>query len=175
MRRIALAATVLGVLSPGCATVAPISLTAPGQAGESLSYAAGRATREFGFPASTLVPALVAALDDLRIGSVRKGLDGGVVRIDAATVDRRTVTVLIRPHQAFSRVVVQIGWFGDEPLSRALMDRIGVRLGTLPPAAIPADPPSTPGENPYFSRRTTVPVEILARDREPGYNDSPVH
>jgi hypothetical protein len=34
--------------------------------------------------------------------------------------------------------------FGDEPLSRALLERAAIRLGMLPPAAIPENPPSAP-------------------------------
>ncbi|HMB06138.1 MAG TPA: DUF3568 family protein [Isosphaeraceae bacterium] len=173
MRRIALAAAVLGMATPGCRTVAPIAGTMLGGGRSGYSYRAGRATQVFSYPPSTLEPAVVAAMDDLRIGSVRKGLDGGVLRIEGTTPDRRTATVLIRPQQGASRVIVQVGWFGDEPLARALMDRLGVRLGTLPPSAIPAEPPSAPASNPYFSR-DAVPDEIMLRDQEAGYRDSPV-
>jgi hypothetical protein len=173
MRRIALAAAVLVLVSPGCMMVAPIAGTVLGSGSSSYSYRAGRATQVFSYPPSTLESAIVAAMDDLRIGSVRKSLDGGVLRIEGTTPDRRTATVLVRPQQRASRVIVQIGWFGDEPLSRALMDRLGIRLGTLPPSAIPVEPPSAPASNPYFSR-DAVPDEIMLRDHEAGYRDSPV-
>jgi hypothetical protein len=173
MRRIALSAAMLLSVSPGCMTVAPIAGTVLGDGGSGYSYAAGRATQVFVYPLSTLETTVVAAMDDLRIGSIRKSLDGGVLRIDGTTPDRRTATVLVRPQQGASRVIVHIGWFGDEPLSKALMDRLGIRLGTLPPSAIPVEPPSVPGANPYFSREA-VPDEIMLRDREAGYRDSPV-
>jgi hypothetical protein len=59
------------------------------------------------------------------------------------------------------RVSCRIGWFGDEPLSRTLLDRVGVRLGLLPPAAIPDQPPSAPAANPLFSRAAVPDSEIL--------------
>jgi hypothetical protein len=173
MRRIAHSAAVLLLASPGCMTVAPIAGTVLGQGGSGYSYAAGRASQVFVYPQPTLEMAVLAAMEDLRIASVRKSLDGSVLRIDGLTPDRRTAAVLVRPQQGASRVIVRIGWFGDEPLSKALMDRIGIRLGTLPPAAIPAEPPSAPASNPYFSR-DAVPDEVMVRDREAGYNDSPV-
>jgi hypothetical protein len=154
-------------------TVPPIAGTVLGEGGSGYSYSAGRATQVFAYPQSTLETTVAAAMDDLRIAPLRKSFDGGVLRIDGTTPDQRTATVLIRPHQGASRVVVHIGWFGDEPLSKALMDRIGIRLGTLPPAAIPEEPPSAPASNPYFSREA-VPDEVMIRDREAGYHDSPV-
>ena len=71
----------------------------------------------------------------------------------------------------FLRVSCRIGWFGDEPLSRTLLERIGVRLGTLPPAAIPDRPPSAPASNPIFSR-DAVPDSVIFRDfAEAPYRD----
>jgi hypothetical protein len=173
MRRIAHSAAVLLLAAPGCMTVEPIAGTVLGEGGSGYSYAAGRASQVFVYPQATLETAVVAAMDDLRIASVRKSLDGSVLRIDGLTPDRRTATVLVRPKQGASRVIVHIGWFGDEPLSKAVMDRIGIRLGTLPPSAIPAEPPSAPASNPYFSR-DAVPDEVMVRDREAGYHDSPI-
>ena len=61
--------------------------------------------------------------------------------------------VTLRPHQTQTRVSCRIGLFGDEPLSKALLERTGVRLGTLPPAAIPDNPRARPASNPFFSDR----------------------
>jgi hypothetical protein len=56
-----------------------------------------------------------------------------------------------------------VGWFGDEPLSRALLERAGVRLGSRDPEAIPAAAPSAPSHNPFFSR-SAVPDAVMLRD-----------
>jgi hypothetical protein len=71
-------------------------------------------------------------------------------------------------------VTIRIGWFGDEPLSRALMDRIGIRLGTLPPAAIPVEPPSSPAGNPFFSKNAVSDAEMLKDQADAPYSDKTV-
>ena len=79
--------------------------------------------------------------------------------------------VTLRPQQGKTRISCRIGWFGDEALSKALLERTGIRLGTLPPAAVPENPPSTPGANPFFSR-DAVPDEEMLRDvAEAPYRD----
>ena len=64
----------------------------------------------------------------------------------------------------------RIGWFGDEALSQALLERVGVRAGTRAPEAIPDEPPSTPSGNPYFSR-SAISDEVMLRDLA----DAPYH
>ena len=49
-----------------------------------------------------------------------------------------------------------------QAMAKAVLDRVGVRLGTLPPEAIPTDVPSDPSTNPYFSREA-VPDSVMLR------------
>ena len=143
MRRMALAAAVLsGLLPAGCSTIEPVANLAPGRS--SCSYTAGRATQSFAYPPAAMQSGVVAAMDDLRIHSIRQTQDNGSFLFDGTTADGRGVTIAVRPHQGAARVSIRVGWFGDEPLSKALLDRIGIRLGTLPPSAIPVEPPSAP-------------------------------
>jgi hypothetical protein len=173
MRRIALAAAVLaGSSSTGCMTVSP--LAGPALSTTSFAYTAGRATQEFTYPLPPLQTAITGAMEDLRVHSVRMTHEGGGVLYQGSTADNRRVAVAVRPNGGVARVSVRIGWFGDEPLSRALMDRIGIRLGTLPPEAIPADPPSSPGANPFFSRDAIPDSEMLRDQADAIYRDSPV-
>ena len=106
--------------------------------------------------------------------------DGRVVRLReiACTTrgtlgDGRAVTVVARRQgRAATAVAVRVGRFGDSPLSSALLERLGVRLGTLPPAPVPAGPPpSSPNSNPYFSRGGPMPAEILRERADAGYRD----
>ena len=90
--------------------------------------------------------------------------EGGAIVFQGTTADNRNASVTLRPHPVGSRLSARIGLFGDEPLSRALMDRVGVRLGERAPAAVPADIPSEPAGNPYFSR-TAVPDAVLLKDQ----------
>jgi len=115
--------------------------------------------------------AVVEAMDDLKMTSVKRGRDGAVYKIDAKSADSRPVTVTVRPHQNTARVCCRVGWFGDEPLSRAVLERVGVRLGTLPPAPIPENPPSAPAANPLFSRSGPPDLEFLRDLSEAPYHD----
>ncbi len=183
-------------LGPGCQTVAPLSaptLAAAGMgshAGSSSStgtgtgssnstgtrshYGGGRATQEFAFPSPVVQEALIAALTDLKVSAVRQHHDGPARIVEGTTADGRKVNVTLRPGVGAARVSVRIGWFGDEPYAKAILERVGIRLGTLPPAAIPEEPPSAPSPNPFFSR-SAIPDAIMFRDQaEAPYHDSPI-
>jgi hypothetical protein len=167
MRRIALtltAALLAAFTGAGCSTMGPAALSALGGDGSGFSYSAGRAVQHFAFAPTAVQPAVLAAMDDLRIHTVRQTNDGSAVVFEGTTADNRTASVTLRPQSGGSRLSARIGVFGDQPLSRALMDRVGIRLGTLPPAAIPDKPPSAPASNPYFSR-SAVPDSIMLKDQ----------
>jgi hypothetical protein len=106
------------------------------------TFSTGRAVQEFPVFPGAAANAVVEAMDDLQMTAVNRDRDGAVYRIDAKSADNRSVTVTVRPHQNTSRVCCRVGWLGDEPLSRAILERVGVRLGTLPPAPIPEKPPA---------------------------------
>ena len=110
-------------------------------------------------------------MDDLKMTSIKRGRDGAVYKIDAKTADNRPVLITVRPHQGQTRVSCRIGWFGDEPLSKAILERTGIRLGTLPPAAIPENPPSAPAANPFFSRLAPPDEDTLRNIAEAPYRD----
>lgn len=145
MRRIALlaAACSAGVALSGCSTVAPVA--APAMAATGFSYSVGRSTQDFAVAPDKLQPAVVGAMDDLRIHSVHQSAEPGALYFQGTTADDRRAIVTLRPYAGGTRVTSRIGLMGDEPLSRALMDRTGIRLGTLPPAPIPEKVPSKPG------------------------------
>ncbi|MFO0952431.1 MAG: DUF3568 family protein [Isosphaeraceae bacterium] len=163
MRRIALTAAACCWLTlPGCASVRPLPLIGMDSTPTDFSFSAGRASQTFKGTPTSVQPAVVAALDDLRISAVHQRLDGGAIMYEATTADNRGANVALRPQPSgTTRVTARIGVFGDEALSRALMDRIAIRLGALPPDAVPVDPPSTPGGNPYFSRDAVSDEEML--------------
>ena len=173
MRRIAFAAAAYaGLNCTGCMTVGPV--VAPAVSSTTFSYPAGRATQDFAYPIAAVQSAVAGALDDLRIHSVRSSSEGITLIYHGTTADNRRAAVSLWPNQGMTRVAIRLGWFGDEPLSKALMDRVAIRLGALPPAAIPEDPPSAPESNPYFSR-DAIPDEVMLRDQADAmYRDSPI-
>lgn len=166
------AAMIAGTMLPGCRTVAPIA--GPTLAAAGFAYGAGKATQEFAYPTAAVQAAIAAALDDVRIEGVRQKHDGPARIFEGTTGDGRSATVTLRPGQGAARVTARIGWFGDEPLSLALMERVAVRLGSLPPTAIPVEPPSSPGTNPFFSRQAIPDSSMLRDHAEAPFRDSPI-
>jgi hypothetical protein len=172
MQQIALVFAVVGTVSQsGCATVAPSARSEDSLPATTYSYSAGRGVQDFKAPPGSVKTAVFEAMDDLKMTVVHRGRDGAVSQVDGRTSDNQTVTVTIRPQQTNMRVSCRIGWFGDQPLSRSLLERVGIRLGTLPPAAIPDQPPSAPASNPIFSRDAVPDSQILRDFAEAPYRD----
>jgi hypothetical protein len=174
-----LVTTVAGLLclisgSPGCSTVQTMSQVDGGQtrrSGDSDERASSpRGTVEFRASASDLERAIPEAMADLQMTYIGTRRDGAVYQIDGKTLDRRTVSVTIRPGVGTARVSSRIGWFGDTLLSKALAERLGIRAGLLPPKPIPDQPPSSPDPNPIFSR-SAVSDEEMYRDFADPYRD----
>lgn len=182
MRRIALSATALLAVAAGsgCQTTGPAALMAlgrsesPSPGGSDYRYAGGWADQTFGQGAAAVQPAVLGALDDLRVHSVRQISDGGSIVFEARTADNRRATVTLIPQARGTRLSARVGLFGDQALSRALMDRVGIRLGNLPPAPVPDAPPSQPASNPYFSRTAISDAEMLKDQAEAPYRSTAV-
>lgn len=137
------AALFAGPAFSGCSTVTP--LAAPAMAVTSFSYSVGKASQDFVLPPDKVQAAVLGAMEDLRIHSVHQSTEPGAVFYEGTTADDRRAIVTVRPYAGGTRLTSRIGLLGDEPLSRALMDRTGIRLGTMPPAPIPDKVPSKPG------------------------------
>src|SRR4051812_47558822 len=79
----------------GCRSVAPVA--GPALAAAGFSYGAGKATQEFAFPAAVLQPAILAAMEDLRVEGVRERHDGPARIFEGTTSDGRPITLTLRP------------------------------------------------------------------------------
>jgi hypothetical protein len=153
----------------GCATVPATAELEAADAG--FAFSSGRGIQSFPFPPSQVVAALSEAMGDLELKPAQLKRDGTVTRFETRTQDDRAVAVTLRSHRASTYATVRVGWFGDEPLSRALFQRTAIRLGSQPPEAIPASTPSTPSRNPFFSR-DAISNEVMLRDfAEAPYRD----
>ncbi|HEX8202574.1 MAG TPA: DUF3568 domain-containing protein [Isosphaeraceae bacterium] len=179
MRRIVLGAAAIAVGAVGgCST------TSPARSAAGLVARDGPATQTFPRPVEPVVAAAREALADLGVRDVGPGPDPdpegrrrpGAPRsasLAGRGADGRAVVIAIRSRGDACVASVRVGRYGDEALSRALLDRVGVRLGTLPPAPVPAEVPSTPSSQPFFSR-AAVPDAVMLRDQaEAGYHDTP--
>ena len=118
----------------------------------------------------------VEALGDLRIASIRETIEPDTSLIlDGTTGDGRSARLTIRPLGAFTVTTARVGLLGDEALSKAIMDRIGIRLGTMPPAAIPAEVP-TSSQSPLQTLSNKKPLtdtSIIRNQFPTNYHDSP--
>jgi Protein of unknown function (DUF3568) len=170
-RQLLFAAGLAGLLSSGgCATIAPGVEHTNAPAG---GYSGGRTVQDFPRDPQTVSAAIAQSLDDLKMVDVKRQRDGTVYKIVAKTEDNRPVLVTARPHQDQTRVGCRIGWFGDEPLSKAVMERTGIRLELLPPAPIADKPPSSPEPNPFLLRDTNLQNGMIRDMLEAPYRDRP--
>jgi Protein of unknown function (DUF3568) len=171
---------VVSGLSTGCQTMSEWTHPAPIAAGATTgsigySYRGGLATQTFPQAEPQVVEATKSAMYDLAVLDVRATDRGGKGTIlDGRAPDGRRIRLMLLPKEGQTAASVQVGLFGDEPLSRALLDRIGIRLGNSPPEPIPAEVPSEPESNPFVSREG-VPDSVMYRGMsDAGYRDTPV-
>ena len=152
IRFLASAAALGTVISvSGCATVPRVLGAAAAE--PEFSYGLGRGTQSFGAPLSAVIVAVNEAMGDLNITSIVPTREGPVARVEGTTEDRRRVVVMLHTNQGFTQVAVRAGWFGDEPLSQALLERVGIRLGTRSPESIPAKAAQLAVSEPFLLTR----------------------
>jgi hypothetical protein len=165
-----LAAAVVAGLA-GCQTVGPASV--PLLASGGLVYEGGTATQAFAYNQTQVQNALIEAMADLGIHQVRQTNTPGHLNFEGKTVDGRRSSVNLDSRITPPVVTARFGWLGDEALSRAFMDRVGIRLGSLPPSALPAEPPTSPARPLIMmGPERTAPGQRPLSDA--GYHDSPV-
>ena len=152
----------------GCATTRPA--VEAGASPSSISYSGARGWESFAAPRAAVVVALNDAMNDLSLGNIRGAGEGTVSRLEATTRDRERVVATIRSRRDITQVTIRVGWFGDQPLTRAILERVEVRLGTRSPEGIPTTVPSAPSRNPYFSR-DAIPDAVMLRD----FVEAPYH
>jgi hypothetical protein len=169
------------LLALGAATVAGCSATDGPFGRESLvgpvgpSYSGGRATQMF--PNS---PSFVAdvkdAMTDVGMHSFKESKEpSGGTLIEATTTDNRRARVTVQTRGLRNVVTARIGLLGDEPLSRAMLDRISFRQGSLPASALPADPLEGEEKKGILTREDGYKSTLLREKAEAGgFNQSVV-
>ena len=96
--------------------------------------------------------------------------------LEAKTVNgRKRAHVEIRPEKGDTRVIARFGPLGDEALSRAFLDRMASRLGTVEAAKNEdVDVSAVLSDRPKKPRPIDQPPTMIDRQLEGGYRDSPV-
>ncbi|QDV33240.1 DUF3568 family protein [Tautonia plasticadhaerens] len=163
MRIVVVAIAPLGLI--GCRSLGPIGSGGPSLVVPTYAYASGTASQGFASPRPEVEGALSEAMTDLdiiRVGLIEADSEQTLVRGRAS--DGRRVDLSLVDRGAATEARVRVGLFGDERLAKAVLDRVGVRLGTLPPEATPAEVPASGEtiENPYFSKQA-VPDSVMLR------------
>jgi hypothetical protein len=172
MRRNQMLGTILAVsLFVGCSTTGPFNrekLSLP----TGPSYVGGRGIQLF--PTSPkLLPNIKDAMSELNMHSIVQNEDpSGLIVLEGKTAAEVNIRTTVQTSGVNSTVSVKIGWFGDEPLTRALLDRIGLKQGKLPeqpnPNAATTDTDEKAAEKPksqgIFSR-DAVPDAVMLRDQ----------
>ena len=182
MRRIALTATALlaSCAGAGCQTVGPAALNAvsraesPSPGGSDYSYGGGRAVQTFVQAPAAVQPAVLAALEDLRVSSLRQISDGGSIVFEGTTADDRKATVTLRPEARGTHLTARVGLFGDRRSPEPSWTGSASAWATSPPPPFPSNPPSDPAPNPYFSRRAGFDAEVLRDQAESPYRATAV-
>jgi hypothetical protein len=160
------------VAAIGCQSVGPLT----GRTGPAtgFAYRFGTASQGFAVAPAEVKKVVVEAMGDVRVHRDLETVepDTGAWILDGTTADGRNVKVTIRPMGAFTVVTARVGPFGDEALSKGILDRIGIRLGTLPPGAIPAEPPAAEPTS-VFNRPSATDPTLMRHQTVTGYRDSP--
>jgi hypothetical protein len=125
------------------------------------TYDHGRACQLYRFPIDLVEVNTVEAMADLGFGQIRRSVSGGVVTYVAKTLDGHLATITLRPRNANAELTVKIGFWGDEPLSVALIERVALRFGSAPPSLVPLDPPPLGGPRP-IGPSLARPVGVVA-------------
>jgi hypothetical protein len=166
MRRSSLGAfSLAALLLAGCRTVTPFA--GKTAAGGVLEYAGGQASQAFPRPEPEVRQAVVASMAEQDVHAIHQSKSDGTLYLDGTAPDGRHARITIRPDGGQAVVMARIGRFGDEMLSRALLDGVGRRLGA--PAAGEEEKPRTP----LFSRDAVPDALMLREHAESGYRDTP--
>ena len=159
-------------LAGGCSTTGPLE---PSKVALDYAREGAWGSQRFALTAEKLLQIVPDAMADLqmRAGRSSRGMDDTLI-VDGQVQDGRHARVVIHRLETESVVSVRVGRFGDDALARALLERIGVRVGSLPPSAIPAEPPE-PAPNPsILSRIRTFDPLVQGTRGNDSYTDSPV-
>ncbi len=144
----------LALIHGGCLVLAA-GAAAGGAAAVGYAVWKGRMYRDYYAAMPDTQAAVVAALADLQFPVANQATVDGETYVESLTADRTKVKIYLDPVPGrvpadgpVTRVSIRVGTFGDEDLTRRLLDQIGYRLAPTaqsgPIRPVPAPLPPTP-------------------------------
>jgi hypothetical protein len=123
-RVVALALVLVATLGAGCVMIAA------GAAGAgTVAYLRGELDASLSHPHDAVIRAADTALQQMQFPKLSEKKDAMVAEMIARTaMDKRVVVTLNNTGENLTRVRIRVGTFGDESISRALLDRIKANL-----------------------------------------------
>jgi hypothetical protein len=110
-------------LTSGCALF--VVGAAAGAGAGAYAYVNGELKETEGVSYDTACNATLAAMNDLQYAVVSKPKDAAAATITARTAtDKKIVVTLTKQSATSTEIRIRVGTFGDEPLSRQLLDKI---------------------------------------------------
>lgn len=161
MRRIGFGVLALVALAAGCQTVKPPLRPDPGATG--YAVCGPYVVQRFLFPVPLVERAAIEAMSDMKINNVhRKPRTDGLCYV-GFLFDGRYVWYTLEADGPNTIATVEIDVYGDEPLSKILLERTSIRLATLPQSINP----------PFHPRAITDSITHRGQDVE-GYRGAPL-
>jgi hypothetical protein len=142
MRRIALGLLALGALATpgtGCQSVRPPLRPDPGATG--YAVCGPYVVQRFLYPTPLVERAAIEAMSDMKINNVHRKPKPDGVSFVGYLFDGRYVWYTVERDGPTTIATVEIDAYGDEPMSKLLLDHTGIRLATLP---LSINPPFAP-------------------------------
>jgi hypothetical protein len=161
-----LALAVAALVQSGCLIVA--AGVVGGAAATGYFYYKGQVCQEYFASLGDTLAAVRAALADLQFPVTSEESNSDNVYVTSRTADGSTIRLKldlvpsrVPAEGTLTRVCVRIGTFGDEPLSKRILDQIGLHLVPTPTAQRPPlPPPSGPLQPAGYRPRETAPPPL---------------
>jgi hypothetical protein len=134
MRRIAsgvMAASLIAAFCAGCDTVRPLLRPDPGVTG--YAFCSGYAVQRYLYDLPQIERAAIETLSDLKVTNVQRKVEKNRVKLQGYLFSGRYLCMTIESEGPGVTIVsVNVDVYGDEPFSKIVLDRISIRMATMP-------------------------------------------
>ncbi len=164
----------LALLTAGCQMTTPFGpIGTPPTPTAGPTYFGGNGSQLYP-PSDDFVGRTKEAMDDLGLSQVTERREGIKTLLEARTVNGRKAHIEMKPESGNVRVYARFGPFGDEALSRAFLDRMASRHGTVEAESKsdPVDVSKALSDSPKENRRAPHAPTYIDRTADSGYRDS---